>query len=81
METASDPPSLQQVFEVLQNAVSQDPIVAQAAAQQLDTYKGLPGFFQTVQIIAAERTLVLDVRKMAMFHFKNNAPTLWRRSQ
>lgn len=81
METVADPPSLEQVFQVLQNAVSQDPVVAQAASQQLDAYRSVPGFFATVQEVVALRSIHNDVRKMAMFHFKNHAPALWRRSQ
>lgn len=80
MDTAADPPSLEQVFVLFQNASSQDGPTAQAASQLLDTYKTIPGFFQSVQTIAAERNLPLDVRKQAIFQFKNNAPLLWRRA-
>jgi hypothetical protein len=81
MQVASDPPSLQQVFQVISDAASQNYVVAQAASQQIDSYKTISGFYASVQEIAMERNLPLDVRKMAIFQFKNGAPMQWRRAQ
>lgn len=81
MQAVADPPSLQQVFQVIADAASQNYVVAQAASTALDSYKGLPGFYQSIQLVAMERNLPLDVRKMAIFQFKNGAPMQWRRGQ
>ncbi|KIM21025.1 hypothetical protein M408DRAFT_81094 [Serendipita vermifera MAFF 305830] len=81
MQAIPDPPSLQQVFQVITDAASQNFVVAQAASTTLDSYKGTPGFYQSVQLVALERNLPLDVRKMAIFQFKNGVPGQWRRGQ
>jgi hypothetical protein len=81
MQVASDSPSLQQVFQVILDAASQNYVVAQAASQQIDSYKTIGGFYASVQEIAMERNLPLDIRKMAIFQFKNGAPMQWRRTQ
>jgi hypothetical protein len=81
MQVASDPPSLQQVFQVISDAASQNYVIAQAASQQIDSYKTIGGFYASVQEIAMERNLPLDIRKMAIFQFKNGAPMQWRRTQ
>ncbi|PVG00491.1 ARM repeat-containing protein [Serendipita vermifera] len=81
MQAEPEPPSLQQVFQVLQNAVSQNPMVAQAASQQLDSFKTTPGILQTIHMVAVERTIALDVRKMAILQFKNLVQPQWKRSQ
>lgn len=81
MEATQDPPSLQQVFQVLQQATSQDQATLKAAEQIFESYKTIPGFFETVQIIAADRNLPLHIRQMAIIQFKTVIPTQWRRSQ
>ena len=81
MQVAPDPPSIQQVFQVISDAASQNYVVAQAASQQIDSFKTISGFYGSVQEIAMERNLPLDIRKMAIFQFKNGVATLWRRTQ
>jgi hypothetical protein len=81
MEATQSPPSLEQVFQVLQQATSQNHAILKAAEQIFETYKMTPGFFETVQIIAADRNLPLHIRQMAIIQFKIVVPTVWRRSQ
>ncbi|KAG8829540.1 hypothetical protein FRC17_006424 [Serendipita sp. 399] len=81
MEATPDPPTAQQIYQVIQDAASQNHVIAQAASQQLETFKTIPGIFATVQAVAIERNLPLDARLMAIIQFKNIVPLQWRRSQ
>ncbi|KAG8825707.1 hypothetical protein FRC19_010697 [Serendipita sp. 401] len=81
MQATPDPPSAQRIFQVIQDAASQNHVIAQAASEQLETFKSIPGIFVTVQAVAIERNLPLDARKMAIFQFKNVVPLQWRRGQ
>ncbi|CAG7848308.1 SubName: Full=Uncharacterized protein {ECO:0000313/EMBL:CCA73991.1} [Serendipita indica DSM 11827] len=80
MQATPELPSPDRIFQVLQDAASQDYVVAQAASAQLDVFRTIPGVFYMVQMAANERNLPLDVRKMAIFQFKNVVPQQWRRA-
>lgn len=81
MEATQAPPSLEQVFQVLQQATSQDQATLKAAEQIFEGYKLIPGFFETVQIIGADRNLPLHIRQMAIIQFKIAIPNQWRGSK
>ena len=81
MQATPEVPTPDRIFQVLQDAASQNYLVAQAASAQLEVFKMIPGVFYTVQMAANERNLPLDVRKMAIFQFKNVVPQQWRRLQ
>ena len=70
-----DPPA---VFTALQNATSQNPAQLQAAAKAIEAMHKSADYLQIVQSIALERSVPLDIRKMAILQFKNVATSQWR---
>jgi len=70
-----DPPA---VFAVLQNATSQNPAQLQAAAKAIEAMHKSADYLQIVQSIALERSVPLNIRKMAILQFKNVAASQWR---
>jgi beta-glucosidase/6-phospho-beta-glucosidase/beta-galactosidase len=73
--TPLDPPA---VFAALQNATSQNPAQLQAAAKAIEAMHKSADYLQIVQSIALERSVPLDIRKMAILQFKNVATSQWR---
>lgn len=68
----------QAVFTVLQNATSQNPAQLQSAAKAIEAMHKSTDYLQIVQSIALERSVPLDIRKMAILQFKNVATHQWR---
>ena len=73
--TPLDPPA---VFKALQNATSQNPAQLRAAAKAIEAMHKSADYLQIVQSIALERSVPLDIRKMAILQFKNVATSQWR---
>lgn len=75
---ATTPLDPQAVLTALQNATSQNPARLQAAAKAIETMHKSADYLQIVQSIALERSVPLDIRKMAILQFKNVATFQWR---
>jgi len=75
---ATTPLDPQTVFTALQNATSQNPAELRAAAKAIEAMHKSADYLQIVQSIALERSIPLDMRKMAILQFKNVATAQWR---
>lgn len=67
------------VYDAVCAAVTQDPTRVQAATELLQKLESEPGTFNVLYSIAAQRTLPLDVRKLAIIRMKNVGVSSWRR--
>ncbi|KAI0938258.1 hypothetical protein AcV5_001092 [Taiwanofungus camphoratus] len=70
--------SPEELYNVLCGAASQDPAQVQESAKRLKEILDLPGAFDTLYEIAAQRTVPLPVRQQSIIQFKNSALGHWR---
>jgi hypothetical protein len=75
---AATPLDPQAVFTALQDATSQDLARLQVADKAIEAMHRNADYLQIVQSIALERSVPLDIRKMAILQFKNVAISQWR---
>lgn len=66
------------LYNVLCEAASQDPAKMQAASALLKDMLELPGCWNVLQEIAAQKTVPLPVRQLSALQFKNRALDHWR---
>lgn len=69
------------IFQALEMASSQDPGRAQAGLKGIQDIQKRQGAFADMLSIASNRAVPLDVRRIAIIHFKNAATTQWRNRQ
>ncbi|KAJ7590824.1 armadillo-type protein [Mycena floridula] len=77
MNSAVQHASPDEVFEVIKGASSQDPAQIQASTARLKDLVAMPGAYDALQAIAAQRTLPLPIRQQAIIQFKNQL-SHWR---
>ncbi|KAA1466319.1 ARM repeat-containing protein [Dentipellis sp. KUC8613] len=79
---AADPPlqhvSVQELYSVVCGAASQNPSEMLPASARLKEMLDLPGAYDALHDIAAQRSLPLAVRQLSMIQFKNAAVNHWR---
>ncbi|KAH7105640.1 ran binding protein 11 [Auriculariales sp. MPI-PUGE-AT-0066] len=69
------------VFDAIAATTTQDPTRIVAATQALEEVeKTVPGAFNILFVIAAQRDLPLDIRKQAIFRVYRQATSVWRRT-
>ena len=68
----------QEIYLVLCDAVSQDPSKVKSAGDRLAQIQKEQGAYDSMHAIAAERSLPLDVRRMAIIQVKNAIAQNWR---
>lgn len=78
LEAMPDPLNPAEVFSTLQAACSQNYADLKVATAALEVLHKHPDFLDIVQSIAAEKSVDLNVRKMAILEFKNLAIAQWR---
>lgn len=66
------------VFAALRDAVSQDPSKAKSSLERLQEVQKRPSALAEMIRIASEKTVPLDIRRMAIIHFKNHGVPNWR---
>jgi len=66
------------IFQALEMASSQDPARAQAGLKSIQDVQKRQGAFAEMLAIASNRAAPLDVRRIAIIHFKNTATNQWR---
>ncbi|PCH41237.1 ARM repeat-containing protein [Wolfiporia cocos MD-104 SS10] len=67
-----------ELYNVICAAASQDPAQVQASANRLKEIIQIPGVFDTLHEIAAQKTLPLPVRQQSIIQFKNAALGHWK---
>lgn len=68
------------VFEVLEQACSQDPVVLKPAEQTLRQWETQRGFYTALFNVFSNRSCSLNVRWIAVLYFKNGVDKYWRRN-
>lgn len=72
------PVAPEEVYNVVAGATSQDPALVSASAARLKELLDMPGTFDCLSAIAAQRSVSTDIRRQAIIQFKNNALNHWR---
>ena len=67
-----------ELYDVLVGASSQDPQILHQSDKRLKIMLEHFGAFDALQTIAAERSVPLPVRKLAIIQFKNEALKSWK---
>jgi len=70
--------SPEELFQVLTDATSQDPLRIQTSSNRFKEMLQQSGVFDALHQIAAEKSLPLPVRQQASIQFKNEALKNWR---
>lgn len=70
--------SPEELYDVVCGAASQDPRQVQASAARLKELLELPGAYDTLHEIAAQKTVPLAVRQQSIIQFKNAALSHWK---
>ncbi|KZW04127.1 ARM repeat-containing protein [Exidia glandulosa HHB12029] len=68
-----------EIFAAISGATTQDPARVQAATEALQKLESEAGTFNVLYSIAAQRSVPLDVRKLAIIRMKNVGVASWRR--
>ncbi|KAF8341568.1 ran binding protein 11 [Cantharellus anzutake] len=66
------------VFEALRDAVSQDPSRAASSLGRLQEIQKTPSALAKMIQISSDKTVPLDIRRMAIIQFKNHGTPNWR---
>jgi len=70
--------SPEELYNVVCGAASQEPVQVQLAATRLKEIIQIPGAYDTLNEIAAQKTLPLAVRQQSIIQFKNTALNHWK---
>ncbi|PFH52845.1 hypothetical protein AMATHDRAFT_1887 [Amanita thiersii Skay4041] len=70
--------SQEELFQVISNASSQNPIFVQQSSKRLKQMLDMFGTFNALSEIAAQRNLALHIRQQAIIQFKNAALGHWK---
>ncbi|GBE79528.1 ARM repeat-containing protein [Sparassis crispa] len=70
--------SPKELYDVVCAAASQDPVPVQQATTRLKELLELPGAFDVLHEIAAQKIVALQVRQQSIIQFKNAALSRWR---
>lgn len=69
------------LFNTLQSATSQDPMVVKQAEQKLSAWEKEPNFYTTILNFYSNSQLEDGVRFMAILTLKNGIDRHWRKTQ
>ena len=72
------PVSPEELYSVVCGAASQNPAQVQESTNRLKELLALPGAYDVLHEIAAQKTVPLQVRQQAMIQFKNATTGHWR---
>ena len=82
MSPPSHPPpqpiSPEELYNIVCGAASQDPALVQASTTRLKEALDVPGQYDVLHEIAAQKSVPLHVRQQAIIQFKNAATGHWR---
>lgn len=67
-----------ELYDVISGASSQDPATVQMSSTRLKAMLELPGTYDALHEIAAQRTVPLFLRQQSIIQFKNAALNHWR---
>lgn len=70
--------SPEELYNVLCGAASQDPTQVQVSATRLTVLLQVPGAWDTLHEIAAQKSVPLAVRQQSIIQFKNAALGHWK---